>query len=703
MPELPVPAVRSGPEKHRSPEGASHGQQGVDRRFRPELHGVRGLAILGVVLYHLFGNGRISGGIDIFLAVSGFLFTGMLLREAESKNGAIDLLRYLARLIRRLVPPALVVIAATAAAGLLLFPSTRHVQLLSEAKASLLYFENIELISSQLAYGAAGPEASPFQHFWSLSVQGQFYLVWPVVAMLAVVIGRRMGRSSVAVMAVLSSLLIAGSLAYAMWMQSYDQAQAYLATIPRVWELAFGALLALLGSRLSAPRPLRVFAGWFGVALIVTCGLVLDGGQLFPGPWAMWPLLGLALVLVSTSADEPEGPRYGAARLLVNPVFAFIGDVAYGLYLWHWPMLIFYLEIRGYDSVGPRGALVVFTAALIAAWVTHRLVERPAGRLKAVRAWPQITAATAVVLVTGLTFHTLQAHATPDLPDGYQMSGVDRTDYPGAAAFAEGVDAPDGVDPYPEAQVASEMHQVYYNELADARPCIQHQKSGPGADEVEVCEDPSPPESPTATVAISGGSHGGHWYGALSRLAEKNDWELIIVYQSGCRFGDAARESCVGWNDNFVSYLDEREIDLVVTPGTFLTSAESKPTEQLQPGAVNRWRQILGTGTELLALRGTPRAEESIPDCLASGGSVMECGTDADSYQSDNPLEEVPLGEAFHQIDVSDLFCRSGECPAVIGNVMVYLDEDHILPAYSETAAPYLEERMQKSVPTLFE
>src|SRR5690625_891328 len=252
-----------------------------ERRYLPELHGVRGLALLGVVVFHLFGNGRISCGIDIFLAISGFLFTGMLLREAASSGGRFDPFRYFGRLVRRIFLPAALVATVTLIVGLLVSPVTQHRQLWAEARASLLYFENFELINSQLAYGAAGPDTSPFQHFWSLSVQGQFYLLWPVIAIAAVLIAKRLHKSAAKIMSVGVCLIFIASFLYAIYVGTYNQDEAYLLTTTRAWELAFGGLLALAGGTLRLPKHLRWLAGWRGVALIVTAGVFVDGSRLF--------------------------------------------------------------------------------------------------------------------------------------------------------------------------------------------------------------------------------------------------------------------------------------------------------------------------------------------------------------------------------------------------------------------------------------
>lgn len=683
-----------------APEHGALTRRLPERIYRPELHGVRGLAILGVVLFHLFGAGRISGGIDIFLAISGFLFTAMLLREAASSGGSIQIFRYLARLARRLLPPAALVIAVTLVAGLIFMPSTRHEQLWAEARASLLYFENVELITSQLGYGAAGPESSPFQHFWSLSVQGQFYLVWPAVAIIAVLIAKRLNRSAMSVMTFLVGIILAASFVFTLYMQGYDQDQAYLMTRTRFWELTFGGLLALAGASLTLPRRLRLPAGWAGVVLIVTCGIVLDGAQLFPGPWALWPLAGLALVLASADPHDPASShRASAARFLSNRGFTWIGNVAYGLYLWHWPLLIFYLEIRQRDAVGIRGATVVFVVSLLAAWLTYQWVERPVSQVRLAEKLQ--LAATVTFLGAAGTATTLALyHAVPDIPEGFAMSEVDREEYPGADALADDpADVPGGVDPLPDPAILAEDRAMYYE-----WGCQQTHKDEPGAGEVLVCEDPEAPENPDATVMVAGGSHAGHWYNALALIAQANNWELLVADKSGCRFRhteDMETDTCSQWNADFHEVVEERDPDLVISTGT--AAYRSGSTESVSEGAEDRWEEILAAGSEVLLIRGTARPEEDVPECLAAGGSPEDCGADFNVYAETNPLEEMDLADGIHTIDMTPWVCPDGSCPAVIGNVSVYNDDSHLSNYYVETLAPYLEEEIRQQLPHLYE
>lgn len=710
MPSLsPVSAPR--PPTEASARAQGHPGALPGRRYRPELHGLRGLAIAGVVLFHLFGAGRVSGGIDIFLAISGFLFTAMLLREADS-TGRIDFLKYFARLARRILAPAALVIGTTTLLGLMILPMTRHSQLVTEARASLLYFENFELIRSQLSYEAAGPETSPFQHFWSLSVQGQFYLIWPAVALIAVWLSRRTRFSPASSMAGLIGLLMAGSFSFALYLQQHSQAEAYLLTQTRIWELGFGGILALLGARLVLPRPVQTAAGWLGLALIISCGFLLDGAALFPGPWALWPLVGLALVMASAArAEDPSDGMPTAQGLLATGIFSRLGDIAYGLYLWHWPLVIFVLELRGDAELSAGDALLVLGASLLLGWFTYRLLEQPlarrrptdsAGRSRSKGLVP-VTLAAGSLVIGGLATTAYVQLTTARDTDGLAMAGVDRQLYPGADIFsANDLGANDGardVAIYPELGGIS----LRVPEYARRDDCHQPTGNEPGTGEVLVCEDSAEPADPTQTIMLAGGSHAGHWHNAWIMLAERHNWEVLVSTKGGCVFraNDPDQPSlCDDWNDAFPEMLKERSVDLVVTPGTAIPREPG--TEQIHDGARARWEQITGTGTDLLLLRGTPRQEENVPDCLAQGDDALECAPDYAKFAESNPLTEIDLPDDTYTLDLTDHFCPAQQCSAVIGNVLVYRDSHHLTNEYVETMVPHLERNLRESMPQLF-
>lgn len=677
-----------------------------ERRYLPELHGLRGLALLGVVVFHLFGSGRVSGGIDIFLAVSGFLFTGMLLREAAASGGRIDPFKYFGRLVRRILVPAAIVIAATLALGLMVSPVTQHRQLWTEARASLLYFENFELISSQLAYGAAGPDTSPFQHFWSLSVQGQFYLIWPLVAIAAVIIAKTTRTSATRVMAMLIGTVFIASFAYAIYVGSYSQDEAYLLTTTRAWELAFGGLLALAGGALRLPKSLRGLAGWAGVFLIVTCGFFLDGGQLFPGPWALWPLAGLTLVLIAAGPTGGNNdPIWSATRFLSNKPLAWIGDHAYGLYLWHWPLLIFYMELRDRQAVGIRGAIVILAITVVLAILMHRYIERPLQRSTQRNASKQkrsnktiVAIGASALVVSGLA---MSAFTQPsELQTTY--GDLSQDTHPGGAQhFVEGP-IPD-IEPFPAVENVDQYRQEYLNQ-----GCHQVSGDNPGTDEVKVCEDQAAPENPTATIVLAGGSHAGHLEAGFKALARKYDWEVLVVLKSSCVFGwgaGASNDTCHQWNENFIEWLEEQDIDLVVTPGTRLDNTGD--TETIVDAAPQWWDRISETQTDLLLMRGTPREVDSIPDCLARGGTAQQCGPSKDGFAETNPLLEVELPSNVYPLDMTEYVCpkihddTAANCNAIVGNIIVWFDRSHFSTPFSQSLAPGLEAEMEKMVPHL--
>ncbi|WOO98679.1 acyltransferase family protein [Micrococcus terreus] len=588
-----------------------------------------------------------------------------------------------------------------------LLPSPRHEQLWAEARATILYVENFELIESQLAYGAAGPNTSPFQHFWSLSVQGQFYLVWPVVAVIAVLIAKWLRVSAARVMAILAGAILVLSMGFAIYVGSYNQDESYLMTATRAWQLAFGALLALSISRLRITGSWRKVAGWLGILLIVSCGFVLDGAQLFPSPWALWPLLGLALVLISAGpAGGHEDPTGYATRFLASPLFAWIGDRAYSLYLWHWPLLIVYVQVRQIEEVSFLDGVIVLGATFVLAWLTHRFIETPLQGITKRPATRGLRSDAGAVLagVSSMVVLALVMTALPAEGRAGSTSTLDPGDelHPGAAQYFLTTQVPEA-EVFPAPEDANMYRQEYLG-----KGCAQKMGEDPGTDVVTVCEDEDAPEEPTATVVLAGGSHAGHYQGAFETLARKHGWEVLVVIKSSCLFGWETRpdqEMCGAWNSNFIEWLGDNDVDLVVTAGT--RQDADHDTEYIVDDAPLWWERIAGTGTDLLLLRGTPRHYRSMPECLAEGGTPQECGPSKSKFLEDNPLESLNLGDRVRTMDLTKYICPRMEepeyenCDAVVGNVLVSFDNSHFSTPFSESLAPAIEAELMSSFPSM--
>lgn len=277
------------------------------------------------------------------------------------------------------------------------------------------------------------------------------------------------------------------------------------------------------------------------------------------------------------------------------------------------------------------------------------------------------------------------------------MAGVDRLLYPGADIIQAESSARD-VEVYPELGGISRRVPEYAR-----TDCHQPTGDQPGSGEVLVCEDPAQPENPAKTIMLAGGSHAGHWHNAWIILAEKHNWEVLVSTKGGCVFRAPEPEepnSCDEWLTDFPNVLAERQPDLLVTPGTAIP--QDPGTEIVHEGAPEQWEAITGHGTDLLLLRGTPRQEQNVPDCLAEGGDPIECGPDYGKYAETNPLDELDLPENASSLDLTDHFCPARQCSAVIGNVLVYRDSHHLTNEYVETMVPHLERELRESVPGLF-
>ncbi|MEO7070790.1 MAG: acyltransferase, partial [Nostocoides sp.] len=316
-------------------------------------------------------------GVDVFFVISGYLITGILIRELDD-TGTISWGRFLARRIRRLLPAAVLVLAATAVVAWFVVPGLRRVTIGADVAGAALYVVNWVFAHRAVDYLSADATPSPVQNYWSLSVEEQFYVLWPLALIAVAWLGRRVSSRSLrpAAIAVLLAAISVPSFAYAAWLGHVDPARSYFVTTTRAWELGVGAALALAVAHSRLPdlvqrHPrLAAVAGWAGLVAILATAYRLPTGAVWPGPWTLLPTLGAAAVLASGLA----GPR-GPGRLLGTAPMVWIGGLSYSLYLWHWPALVLTEWAVGPLTTPEMAA--VMALAVLPAWASLRLIERP--------------------------------------------------------------------------------------------------------------------------------------------------------------------------------------------------------------------------------------------------------------------------------------------------------------------------------------
>ncbi|SHN82778.1 Peptidoglycan/LPS O-acetylase OafA/YrhL, contains acyltransferase and SGNH-hydrolase domains [Geodermatophilus obscurus] len=660
---------------------------------RPEIDGLRALAVALVVAYHVT-TGQVSGGVDVFLALSGFFLVHGLIGQV-ARSGRVRPLTSITRTLSRLVPPAVLVLAGTVAASALFLPETRWRELAGHLIASATFTENRRLVAETVDYAASNAIASPVQQFWSLSIQVQVLLAAPVVVAAGALLFRGRRRRFARPAAVLTVAAVTGaSFAWSVVATRADQQAAYFSTLPRLWELGAGALLALTLSGVRPGRRTGVLLGWGALVALVACGAVLDGAHAFPGWQAAWPVAcALALLLVADS-----GGRLGVHRLLALRSLRWLGTRSYALYLWHWPVLVLYLVHTGRESPSVKGAAAVVLLSLALAEATYRLVERPAAeRLRGrspVRVLGLVAAGLAPLLVLGagttvwLDRETARVAAATDDPQ-----------YPGAVALSSPVVATGGipgVEPLPSLSVIRDDHPFM-----------------PGA-ECTVEDDP-PDAVPTQTetcflgsddrerrIVIVGDSHAAHWLSPLADLAERHPWQLVSLIRAGCSLsthseffeeGTPGHEGCVAWQSRLVERIVSLDPDLVVTVGT--RTAYGTDPEILPPGFLDAWQQLSDAGLPVIAMRDSPRHLHDVPDCVAQwGGDTDRCGTPRSWVYSDDLLDaaDAVLPAGVSLMDTSSLFCTDDLCPALVGNTWVYRDDGHVTGTYMRTVGPLVED-----------
>jgi peptidoglycan/LPS O-acetylase OafA/YrhL len=643
------------------------------------------VAVVLVVAFHA-GFAAVAGGyigVDVFYVISGFLITGLLVDELE-RTGSIAFAAFYARRVRRLLPMALLVLIAVAVGMEFFTPPLFRPEIRLDAISAALYYSNWQFALNSVDYLGLGAAQNPVLHYWSLSVEEQFYLVWPLLLVAAVRLRLR-GADPGARIRLGAVIGIAGvwSLAYSLVATPAHPTIAFFATTTRVWEFAVGAGVALLAPSLRrVPRPAAILVGVAGLAAVVASAVLYTATTQFPGTAAIAPVVGTAAIIAAGLA----APLAGVGALLSLRPLRYVGRISYPWYLWHWPCLVFAHTARWAGPGGKIGwiatALAVGVSFALAA-STHVLVEAPMRRA----AWLATSGRRVVGFAGAATAAGIFALGIAGGPVSIAGTSFGL----GGEASASSVSMTVHDARASTAYAALHGCHLSFGATAPAIGCVF---GNAGA---------------RHTVVLLGDSHAAQWFPALEKLAADERFQLVSWTKSGCPFtldvhiflpayGREYRE-CRAWQANVLRKLPELPRPAMVIVGRFSTYLPQVLTSKGDRPAPAQAREIWGAGTastvtvlrrfteRVVVLRDDPKAPFDVPACVSWDPSASsKCDfprarSDAAQYAAERKAG-VP-GQAY--VDPTPVVCPKPVCRAVVDGKITYRDDSHLTAAYVST------------------
>jgi peptidoglycan/LPS O-acetylase OafA/YrhL len=638
--------------------------------FRPDIEGLRGVAVLLVVLYHV-GIPWVPGGyvgVDVFFVLSGYLISGLVIREVES-TGRLNVAAFYGRRARRLLPASVLVVLTTLLAGWLLYSPTELETLASSSAAASAYVSNFFFAFQSGDYFAADARSNPLLHTWSLAVEEQFYLLWPALIVLFLRLSRSRRRLGLAVGAV-----SAASFGLSLWLTGANPPLAFFASFTRAWEFGLGALAFLLPTAwLANERWWAGVAGWGGIVLVLGSAAVITDATPFPGAAALLPVLGTAALLVAGTATPDRGLR----TLLANRPLLYLGRISYLWYLWHWPAMVYAAVVI--PEMGGYARLLAAGVSLALASATHHLFENPIRYHPGLIPRPRLSLA----LALGLTLLGL------GIASGTRVVAVSASETPA---------------------------QLAYTRAAADRPAMEDQ--GCVTDFLEVETRECVFGEGARAVVLLGDSHAAQWTPALRRIAGQNGWKLITMTRVMCPWANLTlyngtlRRDYAECDRSRAAAMDRiealRPAAVVLSQmHTYPSRPGRLPGPQFTPGewetgAHRTLARLDAAGIRTFVLLDTPLLDEPTPACLARAAfhsRPPDCSTPRAEALNAQILASERLAAAnlphVSIIDLTSRFCGAVTCDSERDGIIVYRDRGHLTATYATHLAPALAERME--------
>ena len=687
-------AIAARPEPQLQP-GDESGTAPGDRSFRPDVQGLRAIAVLLVVFFHsginVFSGGFV--GVDVFFVISGFVITGVLLRE-RGETGRPSILAFYGRRSRRIIPAATLVIIVTVVASYYFLGIGGGIPTASDGRWAAVFLANFHFIATSTNYLSSTQPPSPLQNFWSLAVEEQFYLVYPTLFLLIASVKLLSFRVRMVIGLV---LIVVASLSYSIVDTATNPTSAFFSPFTRAWELALGALIAIATPwLLRVPERLAAGATWLGLGAIAFAALFYTSQSVYPGSLVIVPVVGSALII----AGGMKGHTFGVEALLRLPPFQWFGKISYSLYLWHWPILIIAAEYAGQPTLSVKDNLAWVLLALAVSVVTYRLIENPIRHARPLlrSRWASVGLGVGLIAVTlgsiaveshlAIGSDSVRAATRPASPleEGSYVSL--ETVLKAVAVSSHIKELPSNLAP-PLAEILA--HPGAYLGHPD-RAC----QPGTSQSTVTSCAFGDPQSK--RTMVLYGDSHAGMWFQAIDAIAIRSHWKLVILYKDGCpaslvsvpTLGNNSGDwtACDQWHKFVVSRIKR------IHPTVLIVSQTAK--YRMPDGVLYTKRQWQRSVTQLLNEAATSETvkvvignltapQSSGPVCLARHVDDVQACSAAPNHVYSVFNSAAKLGAKAaggRYIDVTPWFC-SRTCSSVIGNDAIYLDNDHVSVNYT--------------------
>ena len=695
------------------------GSGGEHQRFRADVEGLRAVAIVLVVLYHVHAGLAPGGyvGVDVFFVISGFLITGQLVRELRT-DGRISFLAFYARRARRILPAAMLTVIVTAVASALLLNPLAAKRALHDLPSAIYFGANVHLAAQGADYFSVGLSPSPIQHFWSLAVEEQFYIVWPLLLVVSSLVWlrvpcrsrrKRVQRPVIGAVTVVLAILAAISLMASIRQTATSPSWAYFSIVTRAWELAVGAVVALALPLLARiDRRLAIPLSWVGLGCIGLAAALFSDTTSYPGDSALLPVLGTAAAICGGGVLASR--RFGAEALLGRPPFQRIGAWSYSWYLWHWPALVLAAAALGH-SLSELQALAVAVVSLVFAVMSFVLLERPIRRIQIVVRRPALglgaggvlaAIAIAIVVLCGSTVGPLvsKAAAPSRLTVAHKLASL-RADL---IAGARTIEVPSNLRP-PLSAVVSALPRI----VGDG--C----ELGPGRDQIKPCTYGD--RASHTTVVLFGDSHAGHWFDALNWISNRRHWRLVVMTKEGCTpaeviLRDGPNSLCADWREKAKARIARLDPALVIVSWARWIEPWANQKAGVLTGYGGPWQDgvaaifqfLRRSAKQVIFISDTPYLPQSVPECVAGHLSDVRACTTKRSDSAVLPAIKaaelrIAKQEQINSIDPVSWFCTRRVCPVIVGNLLVYHDKSHMTTQWSRFIAPALDIAIRRTRP----